>query len=85
VVTLTTLIGLAGGTCTTLSLVPQAVKAWRTRSTKDVSIGMFLLIVIGVVLWLIYGALLGDLPLILANIVSLGLAATVLALKLRYG
>jgi len=85
VVTLTTLIGLAGGACTTFSGVPQAIKAWRTQSTKDISLGTFILVVIGVALWLIYGALLGDLPLILTNLVSLGIAVTVLALKLRYG
>ena len=72
--TSTTLIGLAAGTCTTVAFVPQALKAWRTRSTKDVSLSMFVLMVTGIVLWLIYGALLGDLPLIVANVAALGLA-----------
>jgi MtN3 and saliva related transmembrane protein len=84
-VTSTTLIGLAAATCTTIAFVPQALKAWRTRSTKDVSLSMFVLMVSGILLWLIYGAMLGDLPLVLANGVTLGLAAAILACKLRFG
>ena len=80
-----TLIGLAAACCTTLAYVPQVVKAWRTKSTADISTGMFVVMVIGLALWLTYGAMLGDLPLILANIGTLSLAATVLVLKLRYG
>ena len=83
--TSTTLIGLAAATCTTIAFVPQALKAWRTRSTKDVSLSMFVLMVSGIVLWLIYGAILGDLPLIVANVVTLGLAGAILACKLRFG
>jgi MtN3 and saliva related transmembrane protein len=81
----TTLIGLAAATCTTISFAPQAVKAWRSRSTADVSLSMFVLMVTGTALWLIYGAMLRDLPLIVANGVTLGLAATILACKLRFG
>lgn len=83
--TSTTLIGLAAATCTTIAFVPQALKAWRTRSTKDVSLSMFVLMVSGILLWLIYGAMLGDLPLVLANGVTLGLAVAILACKLRFG
>ncbi len=83
--TTTTLIGLAAATCTTIAFVPQALKAWRTRSTKDVSLSMFVLMVSGILLWLIYGAMLGDLPLVLANGVTLALAAAILACKLRFG
>jgi MtN3 and saliva related transmembrane protein len=71
--------------CTTGSFLPQVVRAWRTRSTRDVSAMMFVLLVTGNALWLIYGALIGDLPLVIANLVTLGLVATILALKLRYG
>ena len=83
--TSTTLIGLAAATFTTVAFVPQALKAWRTRSTKDVSLSMFVLMVTGIVLWLSYGVLLGDLPLIVANVAALGLAAAILACKLRFG
>ena len=82
---ITTLIGLMAAVCTTGSFLPQVVRAWRTRSTRDVSAMMFVLLVTGNALWLIYGALIGDLPLVIANLVTLGLVATILALKLRYG
>jgi MtN3 and saliva related transmembrane protein len=80
-----TWIGLLAACCTTLAYAPQALKAWRTRSTADISLGMFALMVAGIVLWLVYGLLIGDLPLILANLVTLLLAGTILVLKLRHG
>jgi len=80
-----TLIGICAGTLTTLAFLPQALRAWKTRSTADVSLVMFLAMCAGIVLWLIYGLLLSDLPLIIANGVTLGLALAVLAAKLRFG
>ena len=82
---ITTLIGLMAAICTTGSFLPQVLRAWRTRSTRDVSAWMFALLVTGNTLWLLYGALIGDLPLVIANLVTLGLVSTILALKLRYG
>jgi MtN3 and saliva related transmembrane protein len=82
---LTTLIGLAAGTCTTLAFLPQALKCWRTRSTRDISLSMFLVLVAGVALWLAYGLILGDVPLVAANGVTLLLAGSILVLKLRHG
>ncbi|MFY7960802.1 MAG: SemiSWEET transporter [Elsteraceae bacterium] len=78
-------IGLIAACCTTLAFVPQAVRAVRTRQTKDISLLTFLLLEIGIVLWLAYGVMLGDLPLILSNAITLGLASAILATKLRYG
>jgi MtN3 and saliva related transmembrane protein len=80
-----TVIGLLAAFCTTLAYAPQAIKTWRTRSTADISLGMFSLMVVGIVFWLIYGVLIADLPLILANLVTLALAGTILVLKLRHG
>jgi MtN3 and saliva related transmembrane protein len=80
-----TLIGLVAAFCTTLAYAPQALKTWRTRQTRDISLGMFALMVTGVALWLVYGVLIEDLPLILANFVTLSLAGTILVLKLRHG
>ncbi len=79
------LIGLAAAVCTTVAYAPQAIKTWRTRSTKDISLGMFVLMVTGIVLWLAYGLMIGDVPLIAANLVTLSLAGTILVLKLRHG
>ena len=80
-----TAIGLGAAFCTTFAFLPQAIKTWTTRSTKDISLGMFLIFSIGVLLWLIYGLLLRDIPLIAANGITLLLALTILGFKLRYG
>ena len=82
---ITTLIGLLAATCTTGSFLPQVIRAWRTRSTRDVSALMFVLLVTGNSLWLLYGALIGDLPIMVANLITITLVAIILALKLRYG
>src|SRR5262249_25682854 len=81
----TVLLGLVAATCGTVAFIPQVVQAWRTRSTKDVSLGMFLLLVTGLCLWLVYGFLTGDLPIIGANASTLVLAGTILVLKLHHG
>jgi len=78
-------LGLCAGVCTTGAFIPQVWKTWRSRSTKDISAGMFLIYVLGNVLWFAYGVALGDVPLIAANAVTGALAASVLVLKLRYG
>ncbi|MFP6734797.1 MAG: SemiSWEET transporter [Rhodospirillales bacterium] len=83
--TLITAIGFAAAALTTLAFLPQAVKSWRSRSTSDVSLGMALLLVTGIVLWLAYGLLRADLPIIAANAVSLVLAGSILVSKLRFG
>jgi MtN3 and saliva related transmembrane protein len=82
---LATLIGLVAACLTTIAYAPQAIKTWRTRSTGDISLGMFALMVTGVALWLVYGVMIGDLPLILGNGMTLSLSGAILVLKLRHG
>ncbi|HEU5133882.1 MAG TPA: SemiSWEET transporter [Steroidobacteraceae bacterium] len=77
--------GYAAAVLTTVSFVPQAVMTIRTRDTRGISRGMYIIFTIGVALWLTYGICVNSGPMILANIVTLGLAGTVLAFKLRYG
>ena len=77
-------IGFVAAILTTVSFVPQVVRVWRSRSTRDISLPMFLVMALGIVLWLIYGALIGDLPLIIANVVTLILVLMILFFKLRY-
>ncbi len=79
-----TWIGLAAAVLTTAAFAPQAIQAWRSRSTRDVSLAMFTLMVAGITLWLVYGILIGDLPLIVANAVTLVLAASILVAKIRF-
>ena len=80
-----TLIGLAAAFCTTIAFLPQVLKTWRTRSTKDISLAMFLVFTTGIFLWLVYGVVLHDVPLIAANGITFVLSATMLYFKLRNG
>ncbi|SDE40251.1 MULTISPECIES: SemiSWEET transporter [Kordiimonas] len=80
-----TLIGLLAGCLTTIAFVPQVVRVWRTRSTTDISLGMFGLMSLGVFMWLVYGLMLGDIPIIAANAVTLLLATSIVIAKVRFG
>ena len=80
-----TWLGLIAGLCTTFAYLPQVIRTWRTRSTHDISLGMFSLMMTGIVLWLGYGVLIADLPIIIANVISFGLAGTIFVLKLKHG
>lgn len=80
-----TLLGLMAGTCTTLSFLPQLIKTWKTRSTHDISIGMYVTLSIGLLLWVFYGVYIYSLPIIITNVVTLILVCTVLVLKIRHG
>lgn len=79
------LIGYAAAALTTASFVPQTLKSWRTRDLSGISLGMYSLFTLGVGLWLAYGLALDSWPIVAANAITLTLAGTVLALKLRYG
>jgi MtN3 and saliva related transmembrane protein len=81
----TTLLGLIAAICTTSSFLPQVIKMLKSKKTKDVSLLMYTILTTGLFLWLVYGFILHDLPLILANSISLTLSLCVLLLKLRHG
>jgi len=80
-----TLVGLLAGFCTTVSFLPQVLKTWRSRSTQDISLGMFLVFTFGCTLWLLYGILLRDIAIILPNVVTIALSTIILTCKMRYG
>jgi MtN3 and saliva related transmembrane protein len=80
---MTDLIGMIAGTLTTIAFVPQVWRVWKTRSTRDISLSMYLVFTAGVVFWLAYGLMLGAWPIIVANLITLALTGTVLVLKLR--
>jgi len=80
-----TSIGLIAGTLTSLAAIPQLVKTLKTRHVRDLSIWQPLLLTIGVALWMIYGILINDLPLIIANITPLLCNALLIGMKIRYG
>ena len=79
-----TFLGIAAGTLTTIALLPQVVKTWRSKSAKDISTGMFSASCMGLLLWTFYGFSLNSMPIVIANIVSFTLAFTILVLKIRY-
>ncbi len=79
------LLGYVAGILTTVAFLPQVIKTFRTRSTKDISLLMWVLLFTGVLCWLVYGFLLRSGPVIVANGVTLVLVGAVLALKLKNG
>lgn len=72
------IIGLVAASLTTFAFLPQAIKTWRSKSTHDLSPLMFSMLCLGILLWLIYGIVINDLTIILANGVTLGLASTIM-------
>ncbi|WP_142714830.1 SemiSWEET transporter [Fodinibius sediminis] len=81
---MTMILGLVAGMLTTIAFIPQVVKTWKTKSADDLSLGMYVAFCLGVSLWLIYGFIVSDLPIIAANLVTLSLAITLLYFKLTY-
>lgn len=77
--------GYLAAAMTTLAFVPQAVKTIRTKDTRGISLGMYVVFTIGIGFWLVYGIALGSMPMILSNIVTFLLSATILAMKLKHG
>jgi MtN3 and saliva related transmembrane protein len=81
--TLNLCIGSIAAVCTTLAFVPQVIQSWRTRDLSGISLPMYTIFTTGVLLWLIYGILIRDWPVIIANAVTAILASVVLLLKLK--
>jgi len=79
-----TALGFAAGTITTIAFFPQVIKAWRSKSTKDISTRMFIILCTGLFLWIIYGIYVNSLPVVGSNGVTLACAIMILALKAKY-
>lgn len=77
-------VGVAAALCSMSSFTPQLVKIWRERDAGSVSLRMYVVTVTGFGLWILYGAMLKSWPLVGSNLVSLGLSAAILALKLKF-
>lgn len=78
------ILGLVAATLTTIAFVPQVYRAWKHKSTKDVSLAMYLVLSIGLALWLMYGLFINSLPVILANAITLLLVLSMVLLKLKH-
>ncbi len=78
------LLGLTAGALTTIAFVPQVIRTWKLKSANDPSLGMYCILCTGVLLWLIYGLIIKDIPIIVANSVTLSLVLIILYFKLTY-
>jgi MtN3 and saliva related transmembrane protein len=78
-------IGAVGATLTTVCWLPQALKVFREKETRALSLPATAVFTAGVVLWLIYGVAIEDWPLIGSNAATLALMLPILAMKLRHG
>jgi MtN3 and saliva related transmembrane protein len=78
------LVGYIAGTLTTISFVPQVIKAWKMRETRDLSFAMLVLFGTGIILWTLYGIWTGSFPIIAANAITFVLILVLLFLKIRY-
>ena len=80
-----TIIGLTAATLTTASFVPQVLQTIKTRRTKDINLRMYVILALGLFLWVIYGLILNSPPILFANATTLILASVILYLKLKHG
>jgi MtN3 and saliva related transmembrane protein len=81
----TTVLGLVAGFLTTIAFVPQVTKIWKEKSARDVSLPTFLAFSLGVALWMTYGILKSEPPIIIWNAVTLALSGAIVAMKLKFG
>lgn len=78
------IIGLVAAALTVIAFLPQLMKVWKTRSTRDISLGMFSIFCAAVFLWFAYGILTSDRPVIIANLLVFVQALVILAFKVKY-
>lgn len=78
-------LGYVAAFMTTVAFVPQALRTIKTKDTRGISLGMYVVFTTGIAFWFAYGIVLMSWPMIVANLVTFGLAATILGMKLRYG
>ena len=79
-----TLLGYFAGFLTTVSLVPQVVRTWKTKSADDFSLGMLLIWLTGIACWVVYGVLMNAEPIVVWNVSALFLAGAILAMKIKF-
>jgi len=78
-------LGYLAGALTVFSFLPQVIRTWQSRQTRDLSLHMFGFLITASTLWIIYGVVIGDWPVIITNIGMVALNAAIAAAKLRYG
>jgi MtN3 and saliva related transmembrane protein len=78
-------IGFLAGILCTVSFLPQVIRAFKTKQTKDLSFATFSIFSLGVALWIVYGILTKQTPIVLTNVTILVLALLLLIMKAKYG
>ena len=78
-------LGYVAATLTTVAFVPQAIKTIRSKDTRSISLGMYAVFTVGIAFWFGYGIVLGSWPMIVSNVITFALSATILVLKLKHG
>jgi MtN3 and saliva related transmembrane protein len=78
------IVGYLAAVATTIAFLPQAFHTIKTKDTRGISLGMYLVFTFGVVMWLLYGIFMRDIPIISANTVTLVLSVIILVYKLKY-
>ncbi|MFA6142543.1 MAG: SemiSWEET transporter [Candidatus Omnitrophota bacterium] len=78
------ILGLIAGTLTTISFLPQAIRIYKTRHTRDLSLLMYIVFLLGVFLWLCYGLMVHSHPIIIANAVTMVIGFYIFVMKLKY-
>ena len=78
------ILGLAAGTITSITFLPQVIHIWKTKSAKDLSLAMLLLLILGVLMWLTYGILVKDAAIIYTNTMVFLMSIILLAFKLKF-
>lgn len=78
------ILGLAAGTITSITFLPQVIRIWKTRSVKDISMLMMVLLVLGTSCWLTYGLLMKDTAIIYTNIMVMAMSLIMFYFKIKY-
>ncbi len=78
------LLGYAAGILVVISLLPQTVKSWKTKSTRDLSLWRYIIYCVGLILWITYAVIINNGPVAVMNSIGLVLALSILYLKVRY-
>ena len=81
---LTKYLGFIAGILTTIAFLPQVFKVWKTKSTSDISLAMFIIFTTGITFWLAYGIIIDNLALIIANSITLLLSISILIAKILF-
>ncbi|MFA4849745.1 MAG: SemiSWEET transporter [Methanoregula sp.] len=78
------MVGYIAGVLTTISFVPQVIRAWKLKETRDISLAMLILFAVGIFLWTCYGIWTASPPIIMANVITFVLILVLLGLKIWY-